>query len=66
MERGVYLSVRLVGTDIASTYGSRSIAFSLVDDVETLGIHGCDNVSPLVLLLSIGVVSEVSDCLGVQ
>lgn len=45
------------------TYRSRSIPFSSVDDVESLGTDRSDNMSPLVGLVSISVVSEVSAAL---
>ena len=43
-----------------STYRSRSIPFSSINDVESLGTDRSDNMSPLVGLVGISVVSEVS------
>jgi len=60
VERGVDLVVSCILSSQWSTYRSRSISFSCVNYVETLSTDGRDNVGPLVRLVGIGVVSEVS------
>jgi len=60
VERGVDLSVSCILDCRRLTYRSRSISFSRVNYIEPLSTDGGDNVGPLVRLVGIGVVSEVS------
>lgn len=60
MKRGVYLFVSCVLHRGRATYWSGSISFSCVDYVEALGIDWSDDVGPLVLLVGVGVVSDIS------
>jgi hypothetical protein len=60
VERRVNLSVRYFLGSLRSTYRSRSISFSSIDYVESFSTDGRDDMGPLVRLVGIGVVSEVS------
>jgi len=60
VERGVDLSVSRIMDSRRSTYRSRSISFSCVNYIEPLSTDGRNDMSPLVRLVGIGVMSEVS------
>ena len=60
VERGVDLSVSCILDCRRLTYRSRSISFSRVNYIEPLSTDGRNDMSPLVRLVGIGVMSEVS------
>lgn len=60
VERGMDLFVSCILSSARSTYRSRSVSFSSIDHIEPLSTDGRDNMSPLVRLVGIGVMSEVS------
>jgi hypothetical protein len=57
VERGMDLSVSYVLSSYVSTYRCRSVSFSSIDHIETLSSNRRDDMSPLVRLVGIGVVS---------
>jgi hypothetical protein len=60
VERGVDLFISFIQSSVMSTYRSRSFSFSSIDHIEPLSTDGRDDMGPLVRLVGIGVVSEVS------
>lgn len=54
---GPDLSGLLISDTITPTYWSGSVSFSLINNVEALCSDGRNDVSPLVLLVRVGVVS---------
>jgi hypothetical protein len=60
VKRGVNLFISCILSSLRWAYRSRPVSFSSINYIESLSTDGRDDVGPLVGLVGIGVVSEVS------